>query len=128
MTETATPGQSASGKSQGSPTTSRAARSSSKDATVRGPNCVATTNSAAASGRWTSQAIPRPSAPLPVPSTQNAPNASPPGENNWKLSDENSKTAASVVTLMGGPPGSPIPYDPGSSVRKSTSGGLARAI
>src|ERR1017187_8693085 len=128
MTETATSGQSASGKSQGSPTTSSAAKRSSTPPTVRGPKRVPTTTSAAAPGRWISQAIPRPSAPPPAQSTQKAPNTSPPGENNWKLSQENSKTVASVVTRTGGSPGSPIPYDPGSSGRKSTSGGRARAI
>ena len=64
---------------------------------------VATTTSTSAPGRCTIQAIPRPSALPRLPSTQNAPNASPPGENNWKLSEENSKTAESVVTRVGAP-------------------------
>ncbi len=51
ITDAFTPGQSASGNSQGSPTTSSAARSSSKLPTVRGPNRVATTNSSSAPGR-----------------------------------------------------------------------------
>jgi len=64
----------------------------------------------------------RPSARPPAPSTQKNPNASPTGENNWRLSDENSKAPASVVTRIDAQPGSPIPYEPGSSGRKSASG------
>ena len=73
ITDTFTPGQSASWNSQGSPTTSSAARSSSKLATVRTPNRVDTTNSASEPGRWTIHAIPGPSALRPAPSTQNGP-------------------------------------------------------